>query len=868
MVSPYICCYTLTGQYNTSTFIEKGEKSIIPFYSFLLYHPEPAHMTHKTPESLSRRLSGLQPLAWTLVFIVCLSGLGSMGVYLYLSPKLPDVESLRNIQLQIPMRVYSADRQLIGEFGEMRRTPLPIQEAPALLIRAIVAAEDNRFFEHHGVDIKGLLRATSELVTSGQIRTGGSTITMQVAKNFFLSSDRTFSRKFSEILLALQIESRLSKTEILELYINKIYLGNRAYGVQAAAQIYYGQDIRELDLAQWAMIAGLPKAPSTFNPLANPDRAMIRRNWIISRMLELDYIDAAASAAAQAKPNTASHHGTLLDIDAPYVAEMARQEAIARFGLPAYTRGLVVYTTIDSHLQHTAQEALRRGLLAYDWRHGYRHAEPRLPSADTEEASATAWLAELQRMPDIGTLTPAVVTAVAETSLQALLRNGEMVTLEWDQGLSSARRYIDSNQRGNSPVTASEVAQPGQVIRLWKDAEDTWQLRQVPKAQAALVALSPDNGAIIALAGGFDFRQSKFNRATQAARQPGSNFKPFIYSAALENGFTAASIINDAPLVFDDQQLEDTWRPENSSGRFNGPTTLRNALIHSRNLVSIRLLKELGINTAIEYVGRFGFDTRALPKDLSLALGTHAVPPLDIATAYASLANGGYRVEPFLISRIEDIHGEVLFEARPDTVCRDCDTPTDAAPDNPAETLTLEALLASGPDARLPKAERIMDARAAYIMDSILQDVVRRGTAQKARALQRNDIAGKTGTTNGPTDAWFSGYTPAVVTTVWLGFDQNQVLGRNEYGGTAALPIWMEFMEAALEGKLDQPRPQPPGLVTVRIDPATGQRAQAGQANAVFEIFMEERAPADSPDTGAPLPDTPAAEETLPWELF
>jgi len=830
-------------------------------------------MTQSPPESAPRRFPGFKTLAWTLFFIVWLSGLGSMGIYLYLSPKLPDVESLRHIQLQIPMRVYSADNRLIGEFGEMRRTPLPIQEAPPLMIRAIIAAEDNRFFEHHGVDVKGLLRATSELATSGQIRTGGSTITMQVAKNFFLSSERTFSRKFSEILLALQIESRLSKTEILELYINKIYLGNRAYGVQAASQIYYGKDIRELTLAQWAMIAGLPKAPSTFNPLANPERAMIRRNWIIGRMQELGYIDPATSEAALAEANTASYHGTLLDMDAPYVAEMARLDTIRRFGLGAYTRGLVVRTTIDSQLQSVAQSAIRSGLLAYDWRHGYRQTEPRLPPANTPEESRDQWLAGLAQIPEVGDLVPAVVTEVGEQSFTVLSRHGEAITLGWEQGLSTARRYLDNNQRAATPTKASDIAQPGQVIYLWQDPEGTWQLRQVPRAQAALVAMRPDNGAIIALSGGFDFRQSKFNRATQAARQPGSNFKPFIYSAALEHGFTAASIINDAPLVFDDSQLEDTWRPENATGRFNGPTTLRNALIHSRNLVSIRLLKALGINTAIEYTGRFGFDTKALPKDLSLALGTHAVPPLDIATAYAALANGGYRVNPFLVSRIEDLNGEVLFEANPDTVCRACENTTpspDAQPGTPTsdtETHTLESLLAEDPAPARPIAKRIMDARANFIIDSILQDVVRKGTAQKARALQRNDIAGKTGTTNGPTDAWFSGYTPDVITTVWLGFDQNQALGRNEYGGTAALPIWMEFMEAALAGKPDNPRPQPPGLVTVRIDPVTGQRAHAGQAGAVFELFMEETVPPEQAES--PTPADPGSDNTaLPWELF
>ncbi len=823
-------------------------------------------MTPKIPGLAKHRFAGLRPIAWTLVFIVCLSGLGSTGIYLYLSPKLPDVESLRSIQLQIPMRVYSADRRLIGEFGEMRRTPLAMDETPPLLVRAVIAAEDNRFFEHHGVDIKGLLRATSELIASGQIRTGGSTITMQVAKNFFLSSDRTFSRKFSEILLAVSIENRLSKTEILELYLNKIYLGNRAYGAQAAAQIYYGKDVRELDVAQWAMIAGLPKAPSAFNPLANPERAMIRRNWILERMQELGYIDQATFAQARAQPNTAAYHGSRLDLDAPYVAELARQEVIERYGLQAYTAGFVVHTTVDSRLQEAAQAALRRGLLDYDWRHGYRTPELRLPG-NAGPDTLPDWQAQLQGLPDIGGLIPAAVIEVGERSLTVLAKTGEHITLGWEQGLATARRYETASRRGPAPARAADVAQPGQVVRLWRDAAGQWQLRQVPRAQSALVALSPQDGAILALSGGFDFRQSKFNRATQAARQPGSNFKPFIYSAALAHGFTAASIINDAPLVFDDQQLEENWRPENSTGQFRGPTTLRDALVNSRNLVSIRLLKELGIPVALDYLGRFGFDSRRFPRDLSLALGTHAVPPMEIATAYAVLANGGYRVRPYLVSRIEDASGQPIHTARPATVCETCEPPPALAGTEPGNTPPAAAGTASPPPDR-PVAERVIDARVAYIVNSILQDVIRKGTARKAMSLQRNDLAGKTGTTNGPTDAWFSGYNRDVVTTVWLGFDQNQVLGQNEYGGTAALPVWMEFMAAALAGKPDLPRPQPAGLVTVRIDPATGKRARPGQPGAVFEVFREEQAPADEPAPDAGLPSGTPPQDGMPWDLF
>lgn len=788
----------------------------------------------------SHYLLGLRIAAWILLVIVFVSGLGGAGLYLYLNPKLPDVDSLRDIQLQIPMRVYSADGRLIGEFGEMRRTPLAIADTPPLMIQAILAAEDDRFFKHKGVDITGLLRAVWELAMHQRIRTGGSTITMQVAKNYFLSPERTFSRKFTEILLALKIESRLTKPEILELYLNKIFLGHRAYGVQAAAHIYYGKDIRELSLAELAMIASLPKAPSSFNPLTNPERALQRRNWILQRMEDLDYITTEQRALAQATPDTARHHGARIDVDAPYIAEMARQEVIARYGLGAYTNGFSVYTTVDSHLQQEAQEALRRGLHAYDWRHGYRPTVA-LPAVEgNADATRQRWLDTLRKTPTIADLVPAVVTALDERSATCLLADGQSITLNWEQGLSSARLYRNVDRIGPEPKQASDILAVGQIIRLQPTETGGWRLSQIPRAQAALVSLSPRNGAILALSGGYSFQQSKFNRATQALRQPGSSFKPFLYASALDHGFTTASIINDAPVVFDDTSLEDSWRPENSTGQFHGPTTLRDALVNSRNLVSIRLLRAIGIDTMIAYSNRFGFDTQALPRDLSLALGSHAVPPMTIATGYAVLANGGYRVQPWLISHIDDSSGKRLFEARPATVCDPC---------------------SSDEENTYPAAERVMEASTVYLVDSMLQDVIRKGTARRALTLNRQDMAGKTGTTNGPTDAWFAGYTPDVVTTVWLGFDQNQSLGRAEYGGTAALPIWIDFMKVALEGREDKPRHQPAGLVTVRIDPATGLRATASQ-EAVFEWFKEGTEPHTSSAEGIP------AGQPAPWDLF
>lgn len=766
--------------------------------------------------------------------------------YLYLAPQLPDVNSLKEIQLQTPLRIYTRDTKLISEYGEKRRTPVTYSEIPPLFTQAILSAEDDRFYEHGGVDLTSLLRAVGQLVKSGRIQTGGSTITMQVARNYFLTHKQTFTRKFNEILLALHIERALSKDEILELYVNKIFLGNRAYGIEAAARVYYGKSINELTLAQLAMIAGLPKAPSTYNPLVNPERALVRRNWILERMHKLGHIDREALEVASSQPVTASYHGPVVDLPAPYAAEMARQFSLEKFGISAYEDGYSIITTLDSRLQTAAESAVIKGALAYDQRHGFRGAEAHHDIQGLDQSDIHKLLLKEKI---IGGLEPAVIVEMAAETITLLVREGVTLDLDWSSQKKLLRPYISENTLGPTPGSPDAVFSRGDLVRLGKQDDNTWQITQLPKNQAALVALRPDDGAILALVGGFDFYASKYNRITQANRQPGSNFKPFIYATALEQGYTAASLVNDAPIVFDDDKLESSWRPENSSGKFYGPTRLREALYQSRNLVSIRLLKALGVNTAINGIERFGFSRDSLPKDLSLALGSHAVKPLSIAQGYAAFANGGFFVEPYLVSEIRDSENHVVYSANPLTVCRDC------APQDPATPASVTTR----------PAQRIMEPRIAYIMDSILRDVIQKGTARKARVLGRQDIAGKTGTTNGPTDAWFSGYNPGIVATAWLGFDQNLNLGKREYGGSAALPIWIDFMRVALEGVPETLAPQPEGIITVRINPETGKRALPGEKNAIFELFREENAPEELPENN--LLD-PQKLTSPPAELF
>lgn len=779
---------------------------------------------------------------------------GFAAIFIYLTPKLPDVDTLRDIRLQTPLRIYSRDLQLIGEFGEKKRTPLDFEDIPPIFIQAFLAAEDDRFYEHHGVDIVSLLRAASQLIISGEIQSGGSTITMQVAKNYFLSQERTFSRKFNEIFLAIKIEHALSKAEILELYLNKIFLGNHAYGIEAAAGVYYDKHVGELNLAEMAMIAGLPKAPSSYNPLANPARAKARRDWILGRMLSLKYITQEDYKAARETDISSAYYGSKLQAEAAYVAEMVRRDMIRRFGADAYTEGYRAFTTVDSKLQSVANHAVLDGVSEYELRHGYRGAEAQWP-LNPDDYDRDHWHAQLRKVNPVARREPALVLAVADKSARLLMRDATEITLEWGDGLAEARRFVNEDSRGEAPRAASDVVNVGDLVRVSANGAG-WQLSQLPKIQASLVSMDADTGEILSLVGGYDYQHSSFNRVTQANRQPGSNFKPFVYSAALEHGSTAATVINDAPIVFDDQMLESTWRPTNDSGKFYGPTRLRKALYNSRNLVSIRLLRATGIGNTIDYVTRFGFRESQLPRDLSLALGSLSATPMDVVTGYSAFANGGFRVKPHIVARIEDRDGKILYQAEHPVVCRDCEEePTISfvpeemyTGDEPffQEANNLEAILNTDditPEPEHPNAERIVEERVAYIMDSILKDVIRYGTGRRARTLGREDLAGKTGTTNGPTDAWFSGYGSGIVTTAWVGFDDNLNLGRKEYGGSVALPIWINYMAAALDGKPERPMKQPPGIASALIDPESGRLAAPGQANAIFEIFRTENVP-------------------------
>lgn len=831
------------------------------------------------------------------------------GGYFYLNPKLPSIEGLSNVQLQVPLRIYSSDGALMGEFGEKRRTPKILEEIPDLMQQAFLSAEDDRFYEHPGVDYQGILRAVVNLVLTGERGQGGSTITMQLARNFYLSSEKTYLRKLNEILLALKIENELEKEKILELYLNKIYLGNRSYGVAAAAQIYYGAELEELTLAQIAMIAGLPKAPSTYNPIINPDRAIIRRDYVLARMLQLEYITPEQFEGNKKAPVTAVRHYSDIGVYAPYVNEMARAEIVKQFGEEAYVRGLNVYTTINKRLQQAANDSLWDGLVAYDQRHGYRGVVRHVDlTADSEVnpgqdgQSATDMDKEVMDEvstddsdPDLtsilkddenyGRFMPALILSVnddisvdtsvdsagAETaavsevvpednrSAIAMLKDGTQVRIPW-AGIQWAREYVSVNRVGDALQKVSEVINPGDVVWLAHDQLTGWSLAQIPEVQGALVSVNPNTGAIQALNGGFDFEHSKFNRVVQAKRQAGSGFKPIVYAAALDKKYTPASLINDAPVVFKDSALEGEWRPENYSGKTFGPTRLRMALYKSRNLVSIRILNAIGLKHATQYAKNFGLNSNELRYDLSLALGSAELSPLEMARVYSVFANGGYLTKPYLIQRIEDADGSTLYEADPAVACTSCVI---------AEQKWSSDIVENDSLAKLPKqAERTLEPRLAFQMNSILQDVVLQGTGRRAMQLGRKDLAGKTGTTNDQRDAWFNGYNPDLVSTTWIGFDQLKPLGSKETGSSAALPVWIDFMKVALAGKPEKQLTRPDGLVTMKINAETGEAATDTDTNTVFEIFRTERAPV----VGGSAPAEPAANgETaseIPEQLF
>ncbi|MCP1728007.1 penicillin-binding protein 1A [Natronospira proteinivora] len=781
-------------------------------------------------------------------FTMFVVGIGVIiAAYLYVAPDQPDVQSLREVDLQEPMRIYSRDGRLMAEFGEEHRKPLSYDEIPEQLRQAFIAAEDDRFYEHPGVDYQGLIRAAVNLVRTRERSQGGSTITMQLARNFFLTRDRTYVRKISEIFLALKIEREFTKEEILTLYLNKIYLGQRAYGVGAAAEIYYGADVDELTLAQMAMIGGLPKAPSRDNPVANPDRATGRRGYVLGRMHTLGMIDQETYAEATMAPVTAGVHSATIEVDAPFVAEMVRREMVERFGeQEAYTGGYQVTTSLDASQQSAAQESLRNGLIQYDRRHGWRGPAGQVIAPDDLEDDS-AWASRLSEYYRIAHLHPAAVVHVDEDGAEAVRRNGERInvpfsTMEW------AEPFVNRNRRGPAPEQPSDVVMVGDVVFL-EEEEDYWALSQVPEIEGSVVAIDPDNGAIRALAGGFDFRHSQFNRGAQALRQPGSALKPFIYSAALAHGFTPASLVNDAPVV-EGEGTESIWRPVNYTRRFFGPTRLREALVHSRNLVSVRILRSMGISNAVDFLRAFGFTEQALPRDLTLALGTGEMTPLDLTRGYAVFANGGYRVEPWFIESIHDRHGETIYQAQPKTVCPDCEVNTAANGSQDHDSTEADETWRPSlfddelqPQEPLQLAERVITPQNAFLINSMLQDVIRQGTGRGARQLGRSDLAGKTGTANEYRDAWFSGYNRNLVATAWVGFDRSQPMGPQESGGRTALPIWREFMSLALLGEPETSWEQPPGLVSVRISRETGLMVGADHPNGMFELFPEDQLP-------------------------
>ncbi len=761
------------------------------------------------------------------------------GAYYYVEPSLPLAEEIRDIRLQIPMSIYTRDGRLFAQFGERRRTPVPFSDIPTKLVSALLAAEDDRFYEHPGYDYQGLLRAAINFVLSGGDRSqGGSTITQQLARMYFLTRDRTFIRKFKELILAIRIEQEFSKDEILELYFNTYFFGQRAYGVSAASQIYFGKRLDQLSTSDIAILAGIPRAPSILNPVNNPDATENRRAYVLGRMLDLDIINDDEYQQASSTPIISQRFGPQATMSAPYIAEMVRSEVINRFGLSAYEKGLKVTTTIDSRLQRAAHSSVQNGLHLYDELHGYRGEIGSLSYLDLEiyfegilqddQSLITQLNNELDNFDNVEGLYNAVVLDINENSASLYIENLGLIYMELND-LEWARPYLNDDYVGAIPVEVSEVLAYGDIVRLRSTSDGNYRLAQLPLPQAALVAIDPYDGAVVSLVGGYDFNLSNFNRAVQARRQPGSAFKPFVYSAALENGFSTASIINDAPIVEEGADLGDDWRPENYTGQFYGPTRLREALIRSLNLVSIRLVRETGIQNVVNYIERFGFDEAALPNNLTIALGSGGISPLEITTGYAIFANGGYSVSPYIIDKIEDEEGNIIFQNSQPHICHQC-----LDFDNPPNE---DGLVFSSFRTTLRESEQVVSPQNSYLMFDVMKDVIQRGTGIRAfYELNRTDLAGKTGTTNDRRDAWFSGYNANIAVSTWVGFDQERSLGRLEQGARTALPMWIEFMNNALEATELAPPQRPPGILDVRINPETGLMT-TDINNGIFELM-------------------------------
>lgn len=842
---------------------------------------------------------------YLLILAVCcvLLGAGSIyGLYKYIEPQLPDVNTLKDVRLQTPMQVYSADGELIAQYGEKRRIPLTLQQMPPVMLKAFIATEDSRFYEHHGVDPVGIFRAASIALMSGHASQGASTITQQLARNFFLSPERTLMRKIKEAFLAIRIEQLLNKDEILELYLNKIYLGYRAYGVGAAAQVYFGKPVDQLSLSEMAMIAGLPKAPSTFNPLYSHSRALARRNVVLARMLDQHYITQQQYDEARSTPLVAVYHGPEIAFSSPYLSEMVRQEMVKRYGDGAYNDGYKVYTTVTRRLQQAAQDAVRNNVLAYDMRHGYRG-----PTSVLWKVGEPAWgqeqiLKALKPLPAYGPLLPAVVTQASSNEATAMLKDGTSVSLGL-AGVRWARAFKSDTVQGPTPRSVTQVIQTGQQIWVRK-VDNDWWLAQVPDVNSALVSLDPQTGAVRALVGGFDFNQSMFNRATQALRQVGSNIKPFLYTAAMDRGLTLASILNDVPISRWDAGAGADWRPKNSPPTYDGPIRLRQGLGQSKNVVMVRAMRAMGVDYAAEYLQRFGFPAQNIVHTESLALGAASFTPLQVARGYSVMANGGFLVDPYFISKIENEQGGTIFEAKPRIACPQCNLPviygetrkalalneesvenvatSDQNQNQPAPQPALEQVPAQPQPDGQQYAPHVINTPLSFLIKSALNSNIFgepgwMGTGWRAsRDLKRNDIGGKTGTTNSSKDAWFSGYGPGVVTSVWIGFDDarrdlgrstlsgaipNQISGY-EGGAKSAQPAWDDYMKSALDGVPEQPLTPPDGVVTVTIDRSTGKLANGG-GNTRQEYFINGTQPTEYSvhDVGTTIMDNGESHE-------
>ncbi len=785
-----------------------------------------------------------------------------VSLYYYVKPDIPSVQVLKDVQLQTPMQVFTKDGLLINQFGEKRRIPVTIDEIPQTLINAFLATEDNRFYDHIGIDPIGIVRSAVVLISTGEKKQGASTITMQLARNFFLTREKAYIRKVKEIFIALHIEGVLTKDEILELYLNKIELGNRAFGIGAAAQVYYGKELKDLTLAQMAMIAGLPKAPSALNPIRNPTRAKARRNVVLGRLLTEDYITQEQYNEATSQPITAYFHGAEINLYAPYISEMVRAEMVSRYGVDkAYNSGFKIFTSVESKVQKAAQNALVNNLHSYDMRHGFRGPTDVLWNPETQPAlTEQQILNKLQSVNELGTLKVAAVLSVNNKTATVLLKNGEQTILSWDS-LKWARKYITRYRQSFAPKAATDILTPGMQIWVRQNEDNSYLLSQIPEASSAIVSLDPQDGRIKAIVGGYSFEQSQYNRAIQAKRQVGSNIKPFIYSAALEKGYTLASILNDAPINQWDKSQGVAWRPKNSPAVYNGPIRIRRALAQSKNVISVRLLRGVGLQRTADHLLKFGFKDADINRSESLALGSASITPLELARGMSTFANGGHLIEPYFISEIQDAYGNVLFKANPALACDE----------EPLPTHNVLSMHNSDDEMEQTKkcAPRIISKQNAFLIADAMNSAIWgggswahktgwSGTGWRAQALDRRDISGKTGTTNDSVDTWFSGFNSNVMTSVWVGFDNpGNALGRSTYnnnldssqisgaesGAKTAQPAWVEFMKAALEGKPEAPIEPPEGLVSIRIDLATGLLSHKNDYTSRFEYFEKGTAP-------------------------